>query len=47
MSETDLIPEPWGAFLRELDEIATELQRQDLLNKGGGFRALPEIPCIS
>jgi hypothetical protein len=23
MSETDLIPEPWGAFLRELDEIAT------------------------
>jgi len=24
MSETDLIPEPWGAFLRELDEIATE-----------------------
>jgi hypothetical protein len=24
MSETDRIPEPWGAFLRELDEIATE-----------------------
>jgi hypothetical protein len=24
MSETDLIPEPWGAFLRELDRIATE-----------------------
>jgi hypothetical protein len=24
MSETNIIPEPWGAFLRELDEIATE-----------------------
>ena len=24
MPETDLIPEPWGAFLRDLDEIATE-----------------------
>jgi hypothetical protein len=24
MSEADFIPEPWGAFLRELDEIATE-----------------------
>src|ERR1700730_2464427 len=24
MSETDRIPEPWGAFLRQLDEIATE-----------------------
>jgi hypothetical protein len=24
MLETDRIPEPWGAFLRELDEVATE-----------------------
>jgi hypothetical protein len=24
MPEPDLIPEPWGAFLRDLDEIATE-----------------------
>ena len=24
MSEVDLIPEPWGSFLRELDEMASE-----------------------
>ena len=24
MSDSDSIPEPWGAFLRELDEVATE-----------------------
>src|SRR5260370_936104 len=24
MPDTDRIPEPWGAFLRELDEIAAE-----------------------